>query len=348
MRRALINFDLTTFDLSDNAFRVMVYLLLHANKDGDCWPNLSTIAAQTRRSERSCDFAIRELKSKKLLESHRDGNQGKGQIRYRLNTESSATSCARSSEDQAQKTTEQAQSVAPDRDRPSAKSEATKRKKCTDLAQKVNPPPTTPLICEQDFELGLELKPASSAREPFESDLAISLPTESPIVILARKINDVAERWVKSHIQTGTDADDWRLKEVLREIIARGTNVKSAKYLQPMFEELPEQKPEPLANATISTTEQPRRITTKDGKKVLIDGEWLIAASEPMPNVMPPRHQPDAYERIFTEFSNKIAAAKWPIDAKGFCLDRLDTVERTGSAESYRAKLQSIFERAAS
>ena len=342
MRRTLIDFDLTTSDLSDNAFRVMVYLLLHADKNGECWPSLAKIAQETSRSERSLDFAIRELKSKNLLQSF---NEGRGRYRFSVKLRTSATGCASKADKQAQKSTEISATDCAGKQETSAKSEVNKRKICTERAQKVNEPF---LYREQGIELGKELKLASSAREPFESDLPISLPTESPIVILARTINDVAERWVKSHIRTGINADDWRLKEVLREIIARGTNVKSAKYLQPMFEELPEQKPEPLANATISTTEQPKRITTKDGKKVLIDGEWLIAASEPMPNVMPPKHQPDAYERIFTEFSNKIAAAKWPIEAKGFCLDRLDTVERTGSAESYRAKLQSIFERAAS
>ena len=149
MRRTMIDFDLAISELSDNAFRVVVYLLMHANKDGDCWPSLATIAEETHRSRRSLDFAISELKSRKLIASYRDGNQGKGQIRYQVYPLPSATSCAKSGG-------HQAQPVALDQNRPSAKSEGTKRKKCTDLAQKVNPPPTTPLICELDYELDYE------------------------------------------------------------------------------------------------------------------------------------------------------------------------------------------------
>jgi len=161
----MIDFDLAISELSDNAFRVMVYLLMHANKDGDCWPSLATIAEETRRSRRSLDFAIAELKSKNLIASYRDGNQGKGQIRYQVYPLPSATSCAGSGDDQAQKTTYQAQPVALDQNRPSAKSEETKRKKCTDLAQKVNPPPTTPLIRELDCELDYEQRSAPVGRE---------------------------------------------------------------------------------------------------------------------------------------------------------------------------------------
>lgn len=165
MRRTMVDYELATSDLSDNAFRVFVYLLMLINKHGECWPSLATIAEETRRSRRSLDFAISELKTKKFIESYRDGNHGKGQIRYKIKPLPSAIGCARSGDDQSQKTTDQAQRVALDQDRPSAKSEGTKRKKCTDLAQKVNPPPTTPLIGELDYEQDYEQRSAPVDRE---------------------------------------------------------------------------------------------------------------------------------------------------------------------------------------
>ena len=190
-RRTWIDFDLATSDLSDNAFRVMVYLLLHANKNSECWPSLATIAEQTHRSRRCLDFAISELKSRGFIKSSREGNQGKGQIRYTLTTTPSATDCARSETDQAQHDAKGNNGPSAKNDRPSAKSEETKRKKCADLAQKVNPPLTTPYICEQGIEQGIEQGGGSgdvqqvaanttSTSEPFESDLGSNLPDFRP------------------------------------------------------------------------------------------------------------------------------------------------------------------------
>lgn len=342
MRRTLIDFDLTTSDLSDNAFRVMVYLLLHADKNGECWPSLAKIAQETSRSERSLDFAIRELKSKNLLQSF---NEGRGRYRFCVKLRTSATSCASKADKQAQKSTETSATDCAGKQETGAKSEVNKRKICTEQAQKVNEPI---IYRELGIELGKELKPASSAREPFESDLPISLPTESPIVLLARKINDVAERWVKSHIQTGTDANDWRLKEVLREIIARGTNVKSAKYLQPMFDELPELKPEPLATTTTSPTEQPKRITSKDGKRVLIDGEWVDAAKpyENMPAPQAENKLGDAYDQYLFQLQGmKLSSSAISMAVKE--LSQLYDSARAGTVDTkiFHESAMSLIER---
>jgi hypothetical protein len=161
MRRTWIDFDLVVSDLSDSAFRVLVYLLLHANKDGDCWPNHATIANETGRSERSVGLIIRELKSKKMLESFRDGNLGKGQIRYRINLTPSANSSAWSSDDQAQNPVDQAQNpadqaqpVAHGAEGPSAKFCKTKRKFRSDQAQNPVPPLQPPIYVNKGLNKG--------------------------------------------------------------------------------------------------------------------------------------------------------------------------------------------------
>lgn len=146
---------------------------------------------------------------------------------------------------------------------------------------------------------------------------------EAPPDVIRMATQLQLETWIGQVQFQNISLSDWRVKETLARLHVKGGS-KNANYAWGIFRKLPEQKPVVPAESYSPTVQAP------------------------MPNVMPPKHQPDSYERIFTEYSNKIAAAKWPIEAKGFCLDRLDTVERTGSAESYRAKLQSIFERAAS
>jgi hypothetical protein len=173
----MIDFDLATSELSDNAFRVVVYLLMHANKDGDCWPSLAKIAIETRRSERSLDFAIRELKSKNLLESF---NEGRGKYRFCVKPLTSATGCAGKGDERAQKTTGTSATGCARKELTSAKSEVNERKICTEQAQKVNPPPTTPLICELDYELdyeqgapvGREILPIGQPKRHEPSDVA--------------------------------------------------------------------------------------------------------------------------------------------------------------------------------
>lgn len=207
-----------------------------------------------------------------------------------------------------------------------------------------NTPPNNPHIGTLYSSTVSSHSIASSAREPVGFVPLSTIPIEPPIMTFARTIGKAAVDWVKLRIERGTDENDWRLNEILETIVARGTKPEKATYFAPMFKALPVQQPESLANATIAAPNQPKRITTKDGKKVLIDGQWLVAASEPIPNVMQSKYQPDDYGLVFTEISNRIADAKWTIDVKSRCLDKLFTLERTGSADSYRVKLEKAIE----
>jgi len=119
--------------------------------------------------------------------------------------------------------------------------------------------------------------------EPFETVSDAILPASNPKTIpdalkgLASQAGPIAERWIYAHIASGTAADDWRLLAVLREAAAMTSTIRSPKILELKFNDLPEQKPAPA---------KPERITTKDGKRVKVNGEWLEAAT-PYPNQPP-------------------------------------------------------------
>lgn len=118
--------------------------------------------------------------------------------------------------------------------------------------------------------------------EPFETISSAILPAPSKPAIpaglstLASQLGPHAERWLYSHVTSGTSPDDWRLATVLRE--TAGMNLRSPKLLEMKFNDLPEAKPAPAAGSA-----KPDRITTKDGKRVLINGKWVDSAS-PYPN----------------------------------------------------------------
>ena len=61
-RGAYVQFEETTSDLSDNAFRVLVYLRHHAVKSGIAYPSIEGMSEDLKRSTRTCKRAIAELK----------------------------------------------------------------------------------------------------------------------------------------------------------------------------------------------------------------------------------------------------------------------------------------------
>lgn len=56
-------------DLSHRAVAVYIYLADRANKDGECWPAIPTIAAELKLSESTVRRAIRDLRKEGLLET---------------------------------------------------------------------------------------------------------------------------------------------------------------------------------------------------------------------------------------------------------------------------------------
>ena len=66
-RGAYVQFEETTSDLSDNAFRVLVYLRHHAVKSGIAYPSIEGMSEDLKRSTRTCKRAIAELKSARFV-----------------------------------------------------------------------------------------------------------------------------------------------------------------------------------------------------------------------------------------------------------------------------------------
>lgn len=59
-------------DVSSKAVAVFLYLLDHANKQGECWPSIPTIAEDLKISESTVRRAVKELKKAGLLTTSSD------------------------------------------------------------------------------------------------------------------------------------------------------------------------------------------------------------------------------------------------------------------------------------
>ena len=73
-------------DVSSKAVAVFLYLLDHANKQGECWPSIPTIAEDLKISESTVRRAVKELKKAGLLttEQRYRQNGGKSSLCYKL------------------------------------------------------------------------------------------------------------------------------------------------------------------------------------------------------------------------------------------------------------------------
>ena len=73
-------------DVSSKAVAVFLYLLDHANKQGECWPSIPTIAEELKISESTVRRAVKELKKSGLLttEQRFRQNGGKSSLCYKI------------------------------------------------------------------------------------------------------------------------------------------------------------------------------------------------------------------------------------------------------------------------
>ena len=73
-------------DVSSKAVVVFLYLLDHANKQGECWPAVPTIAEDLKISESTVRRAVKELKKAELLttEQRYRPNGGKSSLCYKI------------------------------------------------------------------------------------------------------------------------------------------------------------------------------------------------------------------------------------------------------------------------
>ena len=76
-------------DLPHRAVSVYVYLADHANKDGECWPGIRTIAKELKLSESTVRRALHDLRKEGLLETQQRYRPkgGKSSLLYKLRSE---------------------------------------------------------------------------------------------------------------------------------------------------------------------------------------------------------------------------------------------------------------------
>lgn len=76
-------------DLSHRAISVYVYLSDRANKNGECWPSIPTIAKELKLSQSTVRRALRDLRKAGLLETEQRYRTkgGKSSLLYKLHSE---------------------------------------------------------------------------------------------------------------------------------------------------------------------------------------------------------------------------------------------------------------------
>ncbi len=82
-----LNFIYNT-DLPHRAISVYTYLRDRANKQGECWPAISTIAKDLKLSPSTVRRAIKDLKKECLIETEQRYRTkgGKSSLLYKLNS----------------------------------------------------------------------------------------------------------------------------------------------------------------------------------------------------------------------------------------------------------------------
>ena len=73
-------------EVSNRAVSTFLYLKDHADKNGECWPSIPTIAKALKVSESTIRRAVKELKRERLLKTEQRyrPNGGKSSLLYIL------------------------------------------------------------------------------------------------------------------------------------------------------------------------------------------------------------------------------------------------------------------------
>lgn len=73
-------------ELPHRAVAVYIYLADRANKDGECWPGIPTIARELKLSESTVRRALRDLRKAKIIETEQRyrAKGGKSSLLYKI------------------------------------------------------------------------------------------------------------------------------------------------------------------------------------------------------------------------------------------------------------------------
>lgn len=76
-------------ELPHRAIAVYIYLLDRANKDGECWPAIPTIALELKLSQSTVRRALRDLRKAKLIETEQRYRTkgGKSSLLYKIRSD---------------------------------------------------------------------------------------------------------------------------------------------------------------------------------------------------------------------------------------------------------------------
>lgn len=317
MRKAFIPEFWITSNIKGDALRTLVAVALHADKHGKSWVKNDTLVGMLDKDIRRVQADLNRGEALGLISRKFDE---KGRRYFVINMEACTDD---------EKQHPPAQNDMTKNNTPRQKTTGGDDEKQQGGMTNYDTPPNNPHIGTL-YSSTVSIHKDTHAREAQGEDTEClslsnaSLPEPEPKQVIPPDVQRMAsqlqlESWIGELQFQNISLADWRVKETLGVIHAKGGG-KNSRYAWGIFRNLPENQPKPDA---YTPARQP----------------------EPMPNVMPPKREQDGYELAFTEISNRIAAAKWPLDKKNFYLDRVFTVVRSGSAESYRARLEAIFEK---
>lgn len=73
-------------DLPHHAVAVYIYLADRANKNGECWPAIPTIAKEIKLSESTVRRALKDLRKARLIETEQRYREkgGKSSLLYKI------------------------------------------------------------------------------------------------------------------------------------------------------------------------------------------------------------------------------------------------------------------------
>lgn len=73
-------------DLPHRAVAVYIYLVDRANKNGECWPAIPTIAKELKLSESTVRRALKDLRKARLIETEQRYREkgGKSSLLYKI------------------------------------------------------------------------------------------------------------------------------------------------------------------------------------------------------------------------------------------------------------------------
>jgi hypothetical protein len=310
MRKAFIPESWITPKLGADAFRTLIAIALHADKHGVSYIKNEVLVEMLGKETRQIQIDFQKAERLGLI-SRKYSDKGKRYFQIHIDPCTDESGIQGAQQECAMERNSNAQGGAMG---------------VRTMAQPECAPPNNPHIGTLYFStVSIQEKErgGDDASECLSVSNASLPPTEpkqeAPPDVIRMATQLQLESWIGELKFQSILLSDWRVKETLARVHSKGGG-KGGPYAWGIFRKLPEEKPKPETNG------------------------YSSAAVSHVPNLQPKPRRADPYELVFTKISNEIADAKWPIEVKSRCLDKLFTINRVGSADSYRVKLEKVIE----